>query len=375
MNIQLWKRKNYKKDKYNLYIRFRVNQNSAIVESLNIWEWINPKNQLEKDHNKDVETACHEIIRRAKDDYENGRISLKKFNKKKILLKEAISKYLNSTNETPILNFINKYDENMFSLDIREINNEKLNEIKNKIEIDINENKTKGTTASKYWNDFKSLLIALNKKNLCKYPKVSGIRHLHKKKKALQFTEKEINKIKSVQTTKNKEIIEAFLVTCSSGINLSIIENLKWENIKKNDKNYHYIEYTDNIKKHVFPLAEESYEILLKRKSNKPYLFDLKKIDKSKAFKNILRITKISSHKKYNDGVHSFLDKLYRKTQNIYLVSAILGYNSIKKTKEKFPYMDENDLLLKELNISSKSIGTKNNYNKIFKKGRLISYI
>ena len=54
MKIQLWKRKNPKQDKNNIYLRFRINQNKAKVESLKLWEWVLPKNKIEKEHNNNV---------------------------------------------------------------------------------------------------------------------------------------------------------------------------------------------------------------------------------------------------------------------------------------------------------------------------------
>ena len=76
MKIQLWRRKNYNKSKYNIYLRYRISQNKAKVESLNLWEWIKPKNKIETEHNKNVKIACDEIIRRSRDDIENNRIKI-----------------------------------------------------------------------------------------------------------------------------------------------------------------------------------------------------------------------------------------------------------------------------------------------------------
>ena len=75
MKIQLWKRRNPKQDKNNIYLRFRISQNKAKVESLRLWEWTIPKNKIEQEHNNNVKIACNEILRRAKDDLDNGRIS------------------------------------------------------------------------------------------------------------------------------------------------------------------------------------------------------------------------------------------------------------------------------------------------------------
>ena len=73
MKIQIWRRRDIKKEKNNLYIRYRLSQNKANVESLKLWEWIRPKNTNQIEHNNNVKRAYNEIIRRKKDDIENNR--------------------------------------------------------------------------------------------------------------------------------------------------------------------------------------------------------------------------------------------------------------------------------------------------------------
>ena len=88
MQIQIWKRRTKDKTKYNLYLRYRINQNKAKVESMRLWEWINPSNKIQEEHNDSVKKASEEIIRRVKDDIENDRVSISFENKKKTYLKD-----------------------------------------------------------------------------------------------------------------------------------------------------------------------------------------------------------------------------------------------------------------------------------------------
>ena len=85
MQIQIWKRRTKDNTKYNLYLRYRINQNKAKVESMRLWEWINPSNKIQEEHNDSVKKASEEIIRRVKDDIENDRVSISFENKKKTL--------------------------------------------------------------------------------------------------------------------------------------------------------------------------------------------------------------------------------------------------------------------------------------------------
>ena len=83
MQIQIWKRRTKDNTKYNLYLRYRINQNKAKVESMRLWEWINPSNKIQEEHNDSVKKASEEIIRRVKDDIENDRVSISFENRKK----------------------------------------------------------------------------------------------------------------------------------------------------------------------------------------------------------------------------------------------------------------------------------------------------
>ena len=185
MKIQLWKRKNPKQDKNNIYLRFRINQNKAKVESLKIWEWVLPKNKIEEEHNNNVKIACDEILRRAKDDLDNGRITPEPENKEEYLFKNQFFLNSNINNPNAVYNFIRKQYEDLDQIKTNKLNSDILLNIKKIIELKINEGELKGSTASKYWNNFKSVLIALYNNRICEYPNVPGI--LYKKEKRSLF--------------------------------------------------------------------------------------------------------------------------------------------------------------------------------------------
>ena len=76
MKIQLWRRRNKENTKYNLYLRYRIGQNKAKVQSLKLWEWISTNEETKILHNKSVQKAYEEILRRTRDDIENKRIDI-----------------------------------------------------------------------------------------------------------------------------------------------------------------------------------------------------------------------------------------------------------------------------------------------------------
>ena len=376
MKIQLWKRKNYNNTKYNLYIRYRVSQNKAKVESLKLWEWISPNNDIEKSHNKEIKISCEEILRRAKDDLENNRSNIKLEENNQYLFKNLFNEFSNINNTNAVFNFI-RSNNNIEHLNIRDINQKFLERTKQNIEKKIRNNEIKGSTASKYWNNFKSVLININKLKLCEYPKVSGIKYKEEKKIKNVFSKKEIEKIKRAKF-RNKEIKNAFLFSFYTGSKLKILEIIKWENIKNLKNKKYYIDVDYNKKKFVIPFGEKARKLLGKRKEKIKNVFKLKnsKKNKSKEFNRLMVISGINPQKKYRDGINTYVMKMYNKTKNVYLISSILGHNSIEKTKKEYTYMNEKDYISKILDIKIENTERiKEKKPKIlFKKGNLLSY-
>ncbi len=376
MKIQLWKRKNYNNTKYNLYIRYRVSQNKAKVESLKLWEWISPNNDIEKSHNKEIKISCEEILRRAKDDLENNRSNIKLEENNQYLFKNLFYEFSNINNTNAVFNFI-RSNNNIEHLNIRDINQKFLERTKQNIEKKIRNNEIKGSTASKYWNNFKSVLININKLKLCEYPRVSGIKYKEEKKIKNVFSKKEIEKIKRAKF-RNKEIKNAFLFSFYTGSKLKILEIIKWENIKNLKNKKYYIDVDYNKKKFVIPFGEKARKLLGKRKEKIKNVFKLKnsKKNKSKEFNRLMVISGINPQKKYRDGINTYVMKMYNKTKNVYLISSILGHNSIEKTKKEYTYMNEKDYISKILDIKIENTERiKEKKPKIlFKKGNLLSY-
>ena len=376
MKIQIWRRRNKANTKYNLYLRYRINQNKAKVESLKLWEWIEASEETKIQHNKSVETAYQEILRRTKDDIENKRIHIS-FENKSQKLKNDFIKYSKLKNKIAVFTFIYNQDNQVNNIITSEVNYDYLSKLKFTIESNILEKKIKNSTASKYWSDFKKGLKELNKKNLCEYPKVPGINYKKEKTKKLVFDKTQIAKIKKCKT-KNKEIKKAFLFSCLTGAKLKILKELQWINIKKIKENRYYIKININNNEFVIPFDDEARKLLGTRKEEKKNVFKLKnkKNNISKIFYNLMLESNNNTEKKFKDGINSYAINTYKKTKNIYLISSTLGHNSIEKTKKEYQYMNEKDYIEQLFNINkeTKSKNTENKHKKLFKRGNLLSY-
>ena len=177
MKIQIWKRKNKSKKKNNIYIRYRYSQSKAYVESLNLWEWTEPKNKEEINHNEEVKKAFEEIKRRKQDDYDNKRFVIEPRNERKAYFKNLFFEYCYKNNSNAIYKLLLLCDPKISSLKINQVvNGVYLRSLKEKWE-DLEKNtKIKRSTLIKYWESFKSSLIKANKYRLCEYPNISNIK-------------------------------------------------------------------------------------------------------------------------------------------------------------------------------------------------------
>ena len=381
MKIQIWRRKNKEKEKYNLYIRYRLSQIKAKVESLKLWEWISPKNISQKDHNLNVKRAYEEILRRRKDDLENNRSKIDFKNKQPDEFEFIFKKYSKIKNYNAVFNFLKKIDYNIEKKKINSINKTYLNQLKSKIENKIKNNDIKGTTSAKYWNNFKSVLIHLNDNGICDYPRVGGITYKKENSKIYTFNSEEIKKLRKTTPEKWKDLKKAFFFSYNTGLKIGKIVKLKWKNLYKtnNDKKtIHYFKIKNNNETLTNSLPKNIRKMIGKRKSNNELVFTLpeKQSNRSKIFKEWLNKLNINEKKKFNDAVNNYAKNLYDKTKNIYKVAAALGHNSINKTKEIYNYMENYDFLENE-NIIIENLEENINQTKsksLFKKGNLLSY-
>lgn len=382
MKIQIWRRRDIKKEKNNLYIRYRLSQNKAKVESLKLWEWIRPKNTNQIEHNNNVKRAYNEIIRRKKDDIENNREIIPFTNINTDEFEYTFKKYSKIKNTNAIINFIQKVDTKIKSKKIKTINTGYLKKLKSEIEKKITIEEIKGTTASKYWNNFKKGLIELNENKLCEYPKIGGIKFLKKTTKIMMFTNKEIDILSKSLPEKWKDLKKAFFFSYNTGLRIGNITRLKWKNIytiKNKKKKTHYYKI-DNKKRTMLINSFPVYirEMIGKRKTDDEFVFRLpdKQANRSKIFKEWMKKSGIDQNKKYNDSINNYAIDLFNETKNIYKVSAALGHNSIYKTKEIYSYMENYNFIENEEIVINKrkKLPEKINKKNLFKKGNLLSY-
>ena len=373
MKIQIWKRRNQDNTKYNLYLRYRINQNKAKVESMKLWEWIKPSNNIQEEHNESIKKASKEIIRRVKDDIENDRIKINFKNKKITYLKDDFLAHTEIKNKEAVYKFISTQDTEINNKLTSDINLEYLVKIKKYIESNIKDKKIKNTTASKYWSDFKKGLKQLNKKDLCDYPRLGSIKINQKNRKPITISNEDIKALNSLSKKKFKGIRDIFIISIMTGIKVGELSKVKWDDlVKENEESF-----TLKIKERYVKLNNETRNIMGRRTDKDSYIFKstANESSRSKLFSKMIEEAQLNKNIKMADAVHTFANNLYRETRNIYLVSAYLGDKSIEQTKKKYKNMNEEEYLIKNEVISTNKKQETNFSNKIlFKKGNLFSY-
>tara|TARA_Y100000996_G_scaffold351041_1_gene290217 strand:- start:708 stop:1844 length:1137 start_codon:yes stop_codon:yes gene_type:complete len=373
MQIQLWRRKNKENNKHSIYIRYRVNQNRAKVETLKLWEWINPTDEVQIQHNASVKKAYEEILRRTKDDLENNRINIKLENKKERTFKEDFLGNSEIHNKEAIFKFIISQYPDIINRYTSELDRDYFNMIKEKIEFNISEKKIKNTTASKYWSDFKKGLRILHKKKMFKYPNLQSIKNSKEKRQKIILSSKELNRLNNIKSKKLSHIRNAFLFSTMTGIKIRELSKMNWSDIIKEKKG----DFSLNYKTKKIRLSQKLRKIVGKRKADKRQIFELPGNDsvRSKIFNKMKKEARLNKKIKMSDAIHTFAYNLYKETKNIYLIASYLGHKSIEITKSKYNYMDEDTYLIENNLLCDNSL-TKNKFKggKLFKGGRLLSY-
>ena len=83
---------------------------------------IKPQNDIQKNHNEEVRVSCKEIVRRAKDDLENNRSSIKLEEPKTYQFKTYSTSFRILNNTNAVFNFIIQIDEQVETISIKKIN-------------------------------------------------------------------------------------------------------------------------------------------------------------------------------------------------------------------------------------------------------------
>ena len=162
----------------------------------------------------------------------------------------------------------------------------------------------------------------------------------------LFISEKELNVIINIES--NKTLAEIYLFAFHTGMRISEIINLKWDNVSLTDriiKVSNTKEFTTKGKKErIIPINEILFKVLQNRF---PKVISLEKNELvfskngfkysseyiSKKFKEVVRKSGLNSNIHFHDLRHSFASNLVKKGISIFIVKELLGHRDVKTTQ------------------------------------------
>lgn len=129
----------------------------------------------------------------------------------------------------------------------------------------------------------------------------------------------------------DKDLKNAFLFGCYTGLRFSDIQTLKWNNIKNGQ-----IQLTQIKTKGVvyIPLNKNAEHILDLQKNNTELIFNISSHNSSanRTLKKLIKRTNINKDVSFHSSRHTFATLLISSGVNVYTVSKLLGHKDIEST-------------------------------------------
>jgi len=189
-------------------------------------------------------------------------------------------------------------------------------------------------TACTYFSVFKKVLnIAVMRDFLDKNP-ASFVKNSKPEVVREFLTKKEIMKLTNT-SIKKKNIRNAFLFSCFTGLRLSDVKNLKWNNINESILDIRQIKTKEPLR---IKLSKSALNILSYQKeysaNDKGNIFNLLADNATnKHIKRWIKEAGIDKHITFHSGRHTFATLCLTYDIDIYTVSKLLGHTDIKHTQ------------------------------------------
>ena len=374
MKVYITRRKSNKNKRvYLLHLR-KVNQHGVeALSSLKLFEYISPRNALERKHNLETELKCKKAI------YEAELKALEDPEDDCPLFFDWIDEVVVTRLQNPLKRLLMFFDSDIKEMTIKEVAKVKyFHNMRSLFQSEIEEKKYRGRvghlgkgkrimTASSYisyWSSFRASIRKAYPKYIEILPRDIG--HLRTKEKITKadifYTEEEIKRLWDTPVFDERNyyknikgkvgVKEACFFSLYTGLRISDIINLEWGNVKQSPDGIYYFDIVmvkTNIKlKNSFP--QFARDLLGDRKSDRKKVFSGLQ---GSSYKNSYREftynrwkawkirAKIPKGKTIHTFRHTYGNNLYKQCKNLYEVSKALGHKSIKTT-EQF-YAPEND--------------------------------
>jgi len=194
--------------------------------------------------------------------------------------------------------------------------------------------KVSPNTTCTYFSIFKAMLnkavmrnlIEKNPGSYVKNPKLDVVREF--------LSEAEVRTLSQTEY-ENVDIKNAFLFSCFTGLRLSDVKNLKWNNIKEGYVNIMQIKTKDPLR---FKLSHSAIRILkIQEKDNSQNSDNIFRLladnSTNKHLKRWVELAGIEKRITFHNGRHTYATMCISSGMRLYTVSKLLGHTDIKNTQ------------------------------------------
>ncbi|MGN6194979.1 MAG: tyrosine-type recombinase/integrase [Ginsengibacter sp.] len=346
--------------KVSLYLMYHFGPNQKReYEWLDLFLYDKPKNQIQKDHNKqtwqlaetikakkmlDDQTSAHGFVSKIK-----SRICFVAYFKTLVDKKESIGNYGNWLStyghlvdfiegkalplETVDERFLEAFREYLLSCKVR----------KGKSLTKLNQN-----SAASYFNKVRAALRVAFKEKMIKENPAMRVKCISEQSTHRQFlTFEELQKLAKTEC-KLPIMKKMLLVSALTGLRCSDLKNLKWDNIRYSEQDGYSIQYTQKKTKkaEILPIANHVVEMLGERVEASENIFPNFKYSShnNNILKKFVKDAGINKDITLHNGRHSYACLQLSMGTDINTIRDLLGHSNLKTTMIYTKVLDINKI-------------------------------
>ena len=335
----------------------------STYESLKLQIYDKPKNQNERDYNRDIMRLAEAVKSEKVLEIQNGRFGFVSSNNGEIgflgyFEQMVMKKYdVNGTygNWKSTLKHLKTYC-NGRELSISKVDEQFLEGFKNYLlneKISDRGTRLSQNTALSYFNKVRATLKEAHRNKLISDNPMSRGKTIKEEETNRQYlTLEEIQKLVNTECD-NPLLKRAFLFSCMTGLRFSDIENLKWKNVNYDENNGWALKFIIVKTKGVenLPINEQAVKLMGNRGKEEEKVFEgllYSAYNNKKLHKWVIEAG-IDKHITFHSGRHSFATLQLTMDTDIYTVSKLLGHKNVKTTEIYAKVIDK-----KKINAVSK---------------------
>ncbi|MDY3520586.1 site-specific integrase [Riemerella anatipestifer] len=326
---------------------YNENTKECTYESLKLQIFDKPKNQIERDYNRDIIRLAEAIRSEKILDIQNGRFGFVSSSNGKVgflgYFEQLVTKKydVNGTygNWKSTLKHLKKYC-NGREIAISKVDEDFLEGFKNYLlneKISDRNTKLAQNTALSYFNKVRAALKEAHRNKLIADNPTTRVRSIKEEETNRQYLIlEEIQKLVNTECD-NSLLKRAFLFSCMTGLRFSDIENLKWKNVNYDENTGWTLNFVIKKTKAIeyLPINEQAIKLIGEKGKDEEKVFEglIYSAYNNKKLRKWIAKAGIDKHITFHSARHSFATLQLTMDTDIYTVSKLLGHKNVKTTE------------------------------------------